>query len=402
LNIKGRKILIGVSGSIAAYKAALLVRLLVKAEAEVQVIMTESAKDFITPLTLSVLSKKPVLSTFTDTETSGWNNHVELGLWADAIVIAPATARTLSKCAIGNCDDLLTAIYLSARCPVFFAPAMDVDMYHHGSTRQNIAQLKDFGNIFINPEYGELASGLIGDGRLAEPELIISALTDHFTRKPVAASKKVLITAGPTVEPIDPVRYISNRSSGKMGYAIAAAFASAGSDVTLVSGPTNLKIPHGNINLVKVETAQEMLNACQDFFSQSDVIIFSAAVADYQSKVISEQKIKKQGAEMSLELVKTPDIAGTLSNTKKGTQLVIGFALETEKELEHAQEKLERKGFDYIILNSLNDPGAGFAHDTNKITVIDKEKNIRRFELKSKDEVAADILNIVLDKWNEV
>lgn len=402
MNIKGRKILIGVSGSIAAYKAALLVRLLVKAEAEVQVIMTESAKDFITPLTLSVLSKKPVLSTFTDTENASWNNHVELGLWADAIVIAPATARTLSKCATGNCDDLLTAIYLSARCPVFFAPAMDVDMYRHGSTRQNIAQLIGFGNIFINPEYGELASGLIGDGRLAEPELIVSVLADHFARTPLAVSKKILITAGPTVEPIDPVRYISNRSSGKMGYAIASAFAAAGSDVTLISGPTNLKTPHGNINLVKVETAQEMLNACQDFFSQSDVIIFSAAVADYQSKVIAEQKIKKQGGEMTLELIKTIDIASTLSKTKKRKQLVIGFALETEKELEHAQEKLERKGFDFIVLNSLNDPGAGFAHDTNKITVIDKEKNIRRFELKSKDEVAADILNIVLEKWNEV
>ncbi|WP_138477973.1 bifunctional phosphopantothenoylcysteine decarboxylase/phosphopantothenate--cysteine ligase CoaBC [Dyadobacter bucti] len=402
MNIRGRKILVGISGSIAAYKSALLVRLLVKAEAEVQIIMTESAKDFITPLTLSVLSKRPVLSTFTDIAAESWNNHVELGLWADAIVIAPATARTLSKCATGNCDDLLTAIYLSARCPVFFAPAMDVDMYHHPSTRQNIAQLTDFGNIFINPEYGELASGLIGDGRLAEPELIVRVLADHFARKSAAVSKKILITAGPTVEPIDPVRYISNRSSGKMGYAIAAAFASAGSEVTLISGPTSLNEPHGNINLVKVETAQEMLNACQDFFSQSDVIIFSAAVADYKSKVTAEQKIKKQGDEMTLELVKTTDIASTLSKTKNGRQLVIGFALETEKELEHAQEKLERKGFDFIILNSLNDPGAGFAHDTNKITVIDKEKKIRRFELKSKDEVAADILNIVLEKWNEI
>jgi phosphopantothenoylcysteine decarboxylase/phosphopantothenate--cysteine ligase len=402
LNIKGRKILVGISGSIAAYKAALLVRLLVKAEAEVQVIMTESAKEFITPLTLSVLSKKPVLSTFTDTKTASWNNHVELGLWADAIVIAPATARTLSKCATGNCDDLLTAIYLSARCPVFFAPAMDVDMYHHASTKRNMAQLTDFGNIFINPEYGELASGLIGDGRLAEPEVIIAALADHFAVKSVAIAKKVLITAGPTIEPIDPVRYISNRSSGKMGYAIAAAFASAGSDVTLISGPTNLQTPHRSINLVKVETAQEMLDATQGYFSQSDVIIFSAAVADYQSREVAEQKIKKKSSEMVLELVKTPDIAGTLGNIKKSNQLVIGFALETENELEHAQEKLERKGFDYVILNSLNDPGAGFAHDTNKITVIDKEKTIRRFELKPKDEVAADILNIVLEKWSQV
>lgn len=400
MNIKGRKILVGVSGSIAAYKAASLVRLLVKAGAEVQVVMTESAKEFITPLTFSVLSKKTALSTFTD--NANWNNHVELGLWADAIVIAPATARTLSKCATGNCDDLLTATYLSARCPIFFAPAMDVDMYHHPSTQLNINLLSGFGNVFINPEYGELASGLIGDGRLAEPETIIEVLADHFARKSVAVSKRVLITAGPTIEPIDPVRYLSNRSSGKMGYAIAAAFASAGADVTLISGPTNLKIPHPTINLIEIETAQEMLRASEDFFSRSDVVIFCAAVADYRPKVRADQKIKKQGDEMILELVKTSDIAGTLSKSKRDKQLVIGFALETEKELENAQEKLERKGFDYIILNSLNDAGAGFAHDTNKITVIDKEKNIRRFELKSKGEVAEDILNIVLEKWSEV
>jgi phosphopantothenoylcysteine decarboxylase/phosphopantothenate--cysteine ligase len=266
LDLKGKKILVGVSGSIAAYKSALLVRLLVKAGASVKVIMTDAAKEFITPLTLSVLSKNPVLSTFTDQENGQWNNHVDLGLWADAIVIAPATAKTLSKCATGNCDDLLTAVYLSARCPVFFAPAMDVDMYHHHSTKNNISTLESFGNIFIQPDFGELASGLVGDGRLAEPEKIIVELSAHFTRKPVATSKRVLITAGPTVEPIDPVRYISNRSSGKMGYSIAEAFAASGATVTLVSGPTNLKVTNANIKVVHVESASQMFEATREQF----------------------------------------------------------------------------------------------------------------------------------------
>jgi phosphopantothenoylcysteine decarboxylase/phosphopantothenate--cysteine ligase len=401
LDLKGKKILVGVSGSIAAYKSALLVRLLVKAGASVKVIMTDAAKEFITPLTLSVLSKNPVLSTFTDQENGQWNNHVDLGLWADAIVIAPATAKTLSKCATGNCDDLLTAVYLSARCPVFFAPAMDVDMYHHHSTKNNISTLESFGNIFIQPDFGELASGLVGDGRLAEPEKIIVELSAHFTRKPVATSKRVLITAGPTVEPIDPVRYISNRSSGKMGYSIAEAFAASGATVTLVSGPTNLKVTNANIKVVHVESASQMFEATRDNFEQNDVVIFSAAVADYTPKHVADQKIKKQGHEMVLELAKTTDIAGTLGQSKREGQLLIGFALETEKELEYALDKLQRKNLDYIILNSLNDAGAGFAHDTNKITVIDKYKNIQHFDLKSKEEVALDILNIVLAKWSE-
>jgi phosphopantothenoylcysteine decarboxylase/phosphopantothenate--cysteine ligase len=401
LDLKGKKILVGVSGSIAAYKSALLVRLLVKAGASVKVVMTDAAKEFITPLTLSVLSKNPVLSTFTDQENGQWNNHVDLGLWADAIVIAPATAKTLSKCATGNCDDLLTAVYLSARCPVFFAPAMDVDMYHHHSTKTNISTLESFGNIFIQPDFGELASGLVGDGRLAEPEKIIVELSAHFTRKPVATSKRVLITAGPTVEPIDPVRYISNRSSGKMGYSIAEAFAASGATVTLVSGPTNLKVTNANIKVVHVESASQMFEATRDNFEQNDVVIFSAAVADYTPKHVADQKIKKQGHEMVLELAKTTDIAGTLGQTKREGQLLIGFALETEKELAYALDKLQRKNLDYIILNSLNDAGAGFAHDTNKITVIDKYKNIQHFDLKSKEEVALDILNIVLAKWSE-
>ncbi|WP_342087130.1 bifunctional phosphopantothenoylcysteine decarboxylase/phosphopantothenate--cysteine ligase CoaBC [Dyadobacter sp. OTU695] len=401
MNLKGKKILLGVSGSIAAYKSALLVRLLVKAEAEVRVVMTRSATEFITPLTLSTLSKNPVLTSFTKNETGEWNNHVELGLWADLIVIAPATAKTLSKCASGHCDDLLTAIYLSARCPVFFAPAMDVDMFTHPSTQHNIQKLSSYGNFFISPEHGELASGLIGDGRLAEPENILKVITGHFAKRPVAVPKRVLVTAGPTVEPIDPVRFISNRSSGKMGYAIAEAFAAAGAQVTLVSGPTDLKTTNPNIHIIAVETASQMFNAAQDHFGASDLVIFAAAVADYTPRHVAEQKIKKQGDSMTLDLAKTTDIAGTLGGKKKPGQLIIGFALETENELSHAQDKLARKNFDYIVLNSLNDPGAGFAHDTNKITVIDKEKNVQQFDLKSKAGVAQDILNIVLAKWSE-
>jgi phosphopantothenoylcysteine decarboxylase/phosphopantothenate--cysteine ligase len=401
LNLKGKKIIVAVSGSIAAYKSALLVRLLVKENADVQVLMTESAKDFITPLTLSVLSKRPALSTFISNESGEWNNHVELGLWADAMVVAPATARTLSKCATGNCDDLLTAVYLSARCPVFFAPAMDVDMFQHPSTKENIQALQRYGNHFIEPEHGELASGLIGEGRLAEPEVIVARLAGFFARKSVAFGKKVLITAGPTVEAIDPVRYISNRSSGKMGFAIAAAFANAGSIVTLVSGPTSLTTPESTIQRRNVESAEEMFKETEKHFQQSDVVIFSAAVADYTAKTVAAQKLKKQGQEMALDLVRTRDIAGTLGMLKTDRQLLIGFALETENEMEYAMDKLFRKNFDFIILNSLNDAGAGFAHDTNKITVIDKDRNVKHFDLKKKDEVAQDILDIVLNKWSE-
>lgn len=401
MNLKGKKILLGVSGSIAAYKSAVLVRLLVKADAEVRVIMTHSATEFITPLTLSTLSKNPVLTAFTKNETGEWNNHVELGLWADLLVIAPATAKVLSKCASGHCDDLLTAVYLSARCPVFFAPAMDVDMFAHPSTRRNIETLSSYGNFFIAPEHGELASGLIGDGRLAEPDHIVNALSAHFAQRPVAAGKRVLITAGPTVEPIDPVRFISNRSSGKMGYAIAEAFAAAGALVTLVSGPTALKTVHPNITNIPVETASQMYEAARKHFEGSDLIVFAAAVADYTPRIVSEQKIKKLGESMSLDLARTTDIAGTLGSGKKPGQLIIGFALETENEMGHAQDKLARKNFDYVVLNSLNDKGAGFAHDTNKITVIDRDLRAQQFDLKSKDEVAQDILNIVLAKWSE-
>jgi len=393
--------LLGVSGSIAAYKSALLVRLLIKEGAEVQVIMTESAHQFITALTLSTLSKQPVYTSFTRSENGTWNNHVDLGLWADLMIIAPASARTLSKCATGNCDDLLTAVYLSARCPVFFAPAMDVDMYRHPTTQNNLKNLLSFGNKIIEAEFGELASGLIGEGRLAEPEKIVSQITRHFAANSVARNKRVLITAGPTAEPIDPVRYISNRSSGKMGYALAKAFAQAGAEVTLVSGPTSLSTPDGNIKRFNVETAKQMFDVTKEHFSASDLVIFSAAVADYTPALVADQKIKKQGNEMKLELVKTDDIAGTLGQQKKEGQLLVGFALETERELDYALDKLRRKNLDYIILNSLNDAGSGFAHDTNKITVIDKQENVNRYSLKSKHEVAHDILHIILDKWSE-
>ena len=363
--------------------------------------MTESALDFITPLTLSTLSKNPVLNSFTNKEDGTWNNHVELGLWADAFVIAPATARTLSKCAVGNCDDLLAATYLSARCPVFFAPAMDVDMYKHGSTVNNLNTLLGFGNHIIHSEDGELASGLTGEGRMAEPETIVAELIRHFSKVPAANGKNVLITSGPTVESIDPVRFISNRSSGKMGYAIAKAFSNAGANVTVISGPSNITTdPH--ITHIGVESASEMLEKTESYFNTSDVVIFAAAVADYKPLQVAMQKIKKKDSQMTLALTKTVDIAGTLAQGKKPNQLLIGFALETEQELEYAIGKLERKNLDYIVLNSLNDPGAGFAHDTNKITVIDKYKNTTRFPLKSKDEVALDILNIVLNRWSEI
>jgi phosphopantothenoylcysteine decarboxylase/phosphopantothenate--cysteine ligase len=402
LDLKGKKILLGVSGSIAAYKSALLVRLLIKEGAEVQVVMTESAQQFITPLTLSTLSKRPVYTSFIQTDNSIWNNHVELGLWADVMIIAPATARALAKCATGICDNLLTAVYLSARCPVFFAPAMDVDMYHHPSTQNNINSLRGFGNKIIEAGFGELASGLVGEGRLAEPEQILAFIIKHFAAKPVAKKKRVLITAGPTAEAIDPVRYISNRSSGKMGYAIAKAFAQAGAHVRLISGPTHLQVPDKSIEITSVETAKEMFDATQEHFSQYDLVIFTAAVADYTPRYVADQKIKKQGEEMHLDLVKTTDIAGTLGQQKKEGQIFVGFALETERELDYAMDKLRRKNLDYIVLNSLNDPGSGFAHDTNKITVIDRSENIYHFPLKSKKEVAHDILNIILNKWNEV
>ncbi len=399
--LTSKKILIGVSGSIAAYKAAFLIRLLIKEGAETQVIMTDSAKDFITPLTLSTLSKRPVLSSFVKNENGEWNNHVELGLWADVMIIAPATANTLSKCASGLANDLLTATYLSARCPVFFAPAMDVDMYQHQSTKANIQKLESYGNSIIDSEYGELASGLIGNGRMAEPEHIVKVIIRHFSTISVLKNKKVLITAGPTQEAIDPVRYISNHSTGKMGYALARAFALGGADVTLVSGPTALPIPEKTIDLVKVKSAKEMFDATTEHFKTADIIIFSAAVADYTPAQVSDRKIKKKEATFNIALTKTTDIAATLGSQKQPHQLIIGFALETDHELENAIGKIASKNLDFIVLNSLNDKGAGFAHDTNKISVINKNGVVRAFDLKSKQAVAQDIMQIVIDRISD-
>jgi len=396
--LKNKKILLGVSGSIAAYKSALLIRLLIKEGAEVQVIMTDAAKDFITPLTLSTLSKKPVLSSFTKGDSGEWNNHVELGLWADVMLIAPASANTIGKCANGIADNLLIATYLSARCSVFFAPAMDFDMYKHPSTLENLSKLKSFGNHIINAENGELASGLVGEGRLAEPEHIVHKLERFFSKNASLEGKKVLITAGPTQEPIDPVRFISNHSSGKMGFAIAEAFEMAGAEVTVVSGPISIPNPTG-IKIEKVQSAKDMYEAVNKYFDTADIVILSAAVADYTPLHVADKKIKKKEDKFNIELTKTIDIAATIGQ-KKTKQTIIGFALETDNELENAQSKLQRKNFDAIVLNSLQDKGAGFRYDTNKIKIIDRSGIIEDFELKTKKEVAQDILNKVVELMN--
>lgn len=397
----GKRILLGVTGSISAYKSALLVRLLVKAGAEVQVVMTESAKAFITPLTLATLAKRPVLSAFVDAGSDGrgsgtWNNHVELGLWADAVVVAPASAHTLARCANGLGDDLLSAVYLSAKCPVFFAPAMDLDMYRHPATLENLRRLALFGNHIIRAEYGELASGLVGEGRLAEPETIMQTLGTFFGEPTPLSGKHVLITAGPTQEPIDPVRYISNHSTGKMGYAIAGAFARAGAQVTLVSGPTALPLPDPAIRRIDVQSAQQMFEATRDAFADADVLILNAAVADYTPAHPADRKIKKKEDHFSLELTKTTDIAATLGAQKRPGQWLMGFALETDNERENAFKKLHAKHLDWIVLNSLRDAGAGFGHDTNKITVIDKTGQIHEFALKTKADVARDLVHLVI------
>ncbi len=389
--MEGKKIIVGISGSIAAYKAASLVRLLIKSGAEVQVLMTPAATDFITPLTLSTLSKRPVFSKVSSEE--GWNNHVELGLWADAMLIAPTTATTLSKLANGLCDNVITAVYLSARCPIFFAPAMDVDMWHHPATQRNVQQLQSYGNQLIPVGHGELASGLVGAGRMAEPEDIVAHLDAFFAQTADFAAKKVLITAGPTYEPLDPVRFIGNRSSGKMGVAIAKVLADRGAKVRLVLGPSKLQPTHPNMEVVRVQTAQQMYEASIHDWEQRDIGILAAAVADYRPKEVADKKIKKKTSSLSIELEKTPDIAANLGKIKRDGQLLIGFALETNNELDNAKGKLERKNFDFIVLNSLRDKGAGFSYDTNKITILHKNGTIKQFDLKSKAAVAVDIVN---------
>ena len=394
--LKNKKILIGISGSIAAYKIAFLTRLLIKEGAEIQIVMTQSAKEFITPLTLATLSKKPVLSEFVKEQTGTWNNHVDLGLWADIILIAPATAHTLAKCANGICDDLLTAVYLSAKCPVMFAPAMDLDMYQHQSTIENLKKLQSFGNQLVKSNFGELASGLVGEGRMAEPEELIEILTKHFSENAILKGKKVLITAGPTQEAIDPVRFISNHSTGKMGYAIADKFAKAGAEVTLVSGQVALKLPDTSINLVKVRSAKEMFEATKKHFDEADIIILSAAVADYTPIVVADKKIKKKEHTFNIELTKTVDIAQTLGATKRPEQLMVGFALETDNEVENAIGKIRSKNLDVIVLNSLQHSGAGFGHDTNKISIIKGDGTMIDFDLKSKQDVAMDIMSVII------
>lgn len=395
--LKDKNILIGVCGSIAAYKSAELVRLFVKAGANVKVIMTPDATHFISPLTLSTLSKNTVFVNYFDAETGEWHNHVEFGLWASLIIIAPATANSIAKMANGFCDNLLSAVYLSAKCPVYFAPAMDLDMWKHPSTAQNVQKLLSYGNILIHPTHGELASGLIGEGRLAEPQDIFNFIKQDIIGNLILKGKKVLITAGPTQEQIDPVRFISNHSSGKMGYALANECANLGAEVTLVTGPTTLKIQHPNIVKVDVISASEMYQEVHLHFNNTDICIMCAAVADYTLKEVSELKIKKSTQEFTLELVKTQDILESLGKIKRANQLLVGFALETNDEESNAIKKLHQKNLDLIILNSLNDEGAGFKTDTNKITIIDKNLNKISFSLKPKIDVAKDICSKIIE-----
>ena len=395
--LSGKNILLGVSAGIAAYKTATLVRQFIKAGANVQVVMTPASKDFVTPLTLSTLSKNPVYSTFTDEEDENatWNNHVELGLWADYFVIAPATANTLSKMANGTCDNLLLATYLSAKCKVYFAPAMDLDMYKHPSTLNSFEKLQSFGNVMIPATSGELASGLVGQGRMAEPEDIVSFIEKDILNGLPLNGKKVMITAGPTYEAIDPARFIGNHSSGKMGFEIAKAAANLGAEVILISGPTHQTVANNLITVIPVVSAQDMYDTAHKYFKSVDIAIAAAAVADYKPKHVATQKIKKAESTLSLDLTKTKDVLASLGQIKE-QQFLVGFALETNNELENAKSKLKRKNLDLIVLNSLQDKGAGFKSDTNKVTLIDKNETINTFELKSKTEVAKDILNTII------
>ena len=402
--LSGKKILLGVTAGIAAYKAAFLVRLFVKEGAEVRVVMTPSARDFVTPLTLSTLSKNEVYSSFVEEETetdtekfAQWNNHVALGLWADFFIIAPATANTLSKMANGTCDNILLATYLSAKCPVYYAPAMDLDMYKHPSTLNTFEKLDSFGNVRIPAESGELASGLVGQGRMAEPENIVSFLKSEILKTLPLRNKKVLITAGPTYEAIDPVRFIGNHSSGKMGVAIAEKAAKLGAEVTLVLGPSSVPIADKSIEVVRVTSANEMYEAVHQVFELADRAIFSAAVADYRPAQVATEKIKKKESSLTITLEKTKDILASAGLIKK-QQFLVGFALETQNELVNAKKKLEKKNLDLIVLNSLRDKGAGFKGDTNKVTLVDKDNKVTPFEVKSKADVATDILEHIITK----
>jgi phosphopantothenoylcysteine decarboxylase / phosphopantothenate---cysteine ligase len=399
--LRGKKIIIGVCGSIAAYKAAFLVRLFVKEGAEVKVAMTEAASHFIAPLTLATLSKNPVIRDFFDESSGQWHSHVDLGLWADAIVVAPASANTIGHFANGICENMLSAIYLSARKQVFVAPAMDLDMMRHPSVTQNIGKLKSYGNVIIEPAYGELASGLHGVGRMAEPEEILEVLKKYFEGpdQPLKG-KKALVTAGPTYETIDPVRFIGNHSTGKMGYAIAQRIAELGGEVDLVSGPVSIEAKHPSIKVTKIHSASEMYEVSAKIYPNVDIAVFAAAVADYAPKHPSGHKIKKGIPNLSIELVKNVDIAFELGKMKLQHQVNVGFALETEDELENAWAKLRSKNFDMVVLNSLRDDGAGFGHDTNKITLLKKDNKTENFELKSKEEVANDIVKAIISHFS--
>ncbi|PCJ65702.1 MAG: bifunctional phosphopantothenoylcysteine decarboxylase/phosphopantothenate--cysteine ligase CoaBC [Bacteroidetes bacterium] len=390
-----KKILLGVTGGIAAYKAASLIRLLIKNGAEVKVVCTPNALNFVTPLTLSTLSKNAIYSHFFVQETGEWVNHVELGKWADAIIIAPATANTMAKMADGLCDNLLLATYLSADCPVFFAPAMDLDMYLHPASKKNIITLKSFENIELPAGTGELASGLIGKGRMCEPETILEIVSDYFSKSISLEGKTILVNAGPTYEKLDPVRFIGNYSSGKMGKAIANELCNRGAKVILVLGPVKSDGLDTRVELIKIESAQDMYEACSKAFTQCDAAILSAAVADYRPAVRADQKIKKKADNYNLELIKTVDVLKSLGTMKTPNQVLIGFALETENEFNNAQSKLKKKNLDFIVLNSMNDKGAGFGKDTNKITIIEKNGKSHTFDTKPKKDVAKDIITVL-------
>jgi len=394
--LSGKKVLLGISGGIAAYKTPNLVRAFVKQGAEVKVVMTESAKDFVTSLSLSTVSKNPVFSTFKSEEEDGvWNNHVELGLWADFMIICPATANTLFKMANGNCDNLLTAVYLSCKSKIFFAPAMDLDMYKHMSTKKSVQKLQSYGNILIPPAIGELASGLSGEGRLPEPDEITDFIINYYSKDLPLKNKNVLITAGPTIEEIDPVRFISNHSSGKMGFALAHEATILGANVTLISGPTNQVLLTNQVDLIKIKSADEMFEKTLCYFKNSDIVIMSAAVSDYTPAEFSQKKLKKDNKELNVKFKKTRDILFELGKIKS-KQFLVGFALEDEQELINAKTKMKKKNLDLIVLNSLNDKGAGFDHDTNKVSVINTSNEVFNYDLKNKSEVAEDIFKHII------
>ena len=401
MNLCGKHIVLGITGSIAAYKACTLIRLLIKAGAEVQVVITPAGKEFITPVTLSALTSKPVISEFFAQRDGSWHSHVDLGLWADAMIVAPATASTIGKMANGVADNMLITTYLSMKAPVFVAPAMDLDMFAHPSTQHNLSTLRSFGNIIIEPAEGELASHLVGKGRMEEPEQIFRVLEDFFNAGQPLAGKTVLITAGPTYEKIDPVRFIGNYSSGKMGYAIARECAERGANVELISGPTHLCISHPLINVTNVESAEEMYHHATEKFPSCDAAILSAAVADFTPDTKADSKIKREKGEQTLVLKPTHDIAAALGQMKAATQKLVGFALETDNEQTNAEHKLEKKNLDFIVLNSLRDKGAGFNYDTNKVSIISRSGQVKVFPLKSKTEVAADIVTELQGLWKK-